>query len=424
MSPSRSRRITLVVLSALALAILVAASATAATRGHLDPSFGKGGRLEVKSELQKGRELGQVAPTVGGPIYFTEDTYVCREGGRAPCRDKERLRRFEPDGRVDRSYAPGSDVFPGLVQEVELIADSNGLPVFGWERDHRVYLRRLLPSGRLDPRFGDGGTVTLRCRCALEGFEATADGGLLVSASVRRQLQKGREPESVAFLFEKLRADGSLDPRFAHHGVARVRAKTWNYAEATPGRGGSVFLTGGIKRHGSGPNYFAARLNQRGELDRGFGRAAVAAARGAYARDSYLWEELFAFPRRGGVELFASTTYGRTVVLGLRADGSLDPGFGKGGETQLRLDIADAADAGGGRLFVVGNHGSRWSVQMIDPDGNLDRGFGSLSLPGAYDEYGLWIYPDGPGRAIVVSPGESVCRQECPSEPRIYRVLD
>jgi hypothetical protein len=428
MPQAHSHRLTLLALSALVLAILISAPAAAGTptsaRGHLDPSFGKGGHVEVKSELQKGRELGQVAPTASGPIYFTEDTYVCREGGRAPCREEERLRRFESDGGVDPSYAPSSEVFPGLEQEVELIADSNGLPVFGWERDHRVYLRRLLPGGQLDPRFGDGGTVTLGCRCRLEGLEATGDGGLLVSAGVRRQLQNGREPQPVAFSFEKLRANGSPDPGFAHRGVAQVRAKTWSYAEATPGRGGSIFLTGGINRHGSGPNYFAARLTPHGGLDRSFGQAAVAAARGAYARDSYLWEGLFAFPWRRGVELFATTTYGRSLILGLGADGSPDPDFGRGGETQLHLDGAEAASAGGGRLFVVGNHGSRWSVQLIDRDGRRDRRFGSLFLPGAYNEYGLWIYPDGPGRAIVVSPGESVCRQACPSEPRMYRVLD
>ena len=444
MWPARSHPVKLVALSALALAILVPATvgagtrtvsalaearhavplgAAASARGHLDPSFGKGGRLEVKTELRKGRELGQVAPTADGPIYFTEDTFVCRKGGRAPCRDKERLRRFRPNGRVDRSYAPSGKVFPGLEREVGLLADSNGLPVFGWERDHRVHLRRLLPSGRLDPRFGHGGTVTLGCRCTLEGFEATGDGGLLVSAGERRQLQKNREPQPVAFLFEKLCANGSLDPGFARDGIARVRAKTWSYAFATPGRGGSLFLTGGINRSSAGPNYFAARLTPRGDLDRSFGQAAVAAARGAYARDSYLWEELYAFPRRQGVELFASTDQ-KSVILGLGSDGGLDPGFGRGGETRLDLDSADAASAGGGRLFVVGHHGFDWFVQLVDRDGRRDHRFRSLFLPGAYNEYGLWIYPDGPGRAIVVSPGESVCRQECPSDPQIYRVLD
>jgi uncharacterized delta-60 repeat protein len=418
---ARSHLLTLVALCAAALAILV--PTTAAARGHLDPTFGKGGHLVVKNELQEGRELGQVAPTVGGPIYFTEDTYACRNGSQAPCHFKETLRRFEPNGTVDPTYDPGNHVFPGQEQEVELIADSNGLPVFGWEREHRVHLRRLLASGELDQSFGDGGTVTLGCRCTLEGFEATAGGGLLVSASVRRAPRKGREPEPVTFLFERLRANGSPDPGFGHGGTARVRTKNWSYAAATPGHGGSAFLTGEINHHGPHANFFATRLTPRGSLDRSFGKAAVAAARGAYAHDTYLWEGLYAFPWRQGVELFSSA-FETTVILGLRANGHLDPDFGHDGETRLHLGVPAAASAGRGRLFVVGNHGYGWYVQLVDRDGRRDRRFGSLLLPGGGSEYGLWIYPDGPDRAIVVSPGESICRQECPSDPRIYRVLD
>jgi hypothetical protein len=55
-------------------------------------------------------------------------------------------------------------------------------------------------------------------------------------------------------------------------------------------------VTGQINRRHSGPNYFAVRLTPRGRLDGSFGRAAVATARGAYAHDSFPWEELYAFP--------------------------------------------------------------------------------------------------------------------------------
>jgi hypothetical protein len=422
-----------VILAALAISVilaLVAAPAGAGTspslRGHLDTSFGEGGVLEVKSELSEGRELGQVAPTVGGPIYFTEDTYVCRDGDRAPCRNQERLRRFEPDGAVDPSYAPGSDVFPGLEQEVDLIADSNGLPVFGWTRHRRVFVRRLLPTGSPDPAFGAGGTVRLDCRCTLEGLEPTEDGGVVISAFLRRNRQHaGGKAQPLTFVFERLRADGSPDPHFAHGGIALVHANNWAGALATPDRGAGLLLTGQFRSfRESGPNYFATRLSPHGALDRPFGRAAVAAARGAYGRDGFLWEELIAFPRKRGMELFATTSYGKSLALRLRANGRVDPTFGHHGEALIALDGASAADAGEGRLFVVGNRGYKWSVQLVDADGRRDRGFGSLVLPEGGSEYGLWIYPDGPGQAIVVSPGETVCREECPSEPRMYRVLD
>jgi hypothetical protein len=73
----------LVLLSVVALILLVPAPAALA-RGHLDPSFGKSGRLEVKNELHKGRNLGQVAPTVDGPISTSpkKPSSVAREAAR------------------------------------------------------------------------------------------------------------------------------------------------------------------------------------------------------------------------------------------------------------------------------------------------------------------------------------------------------
>jgi uncharacterized delta-60 repeat protein len=421
--PSRRLSFALLILSVWAVGLLAAGPAFA--RGHLDPTFGKNGLLVVKSELPEGKEMGQVAPTVGGPIYFTEDTFVCREGGTAPCRNKEQLRRFLPDGGLDPTYGPGSDVFPGLEVEVDLIADANGLPVFGWTRGHQVQLRRLLPSGELDPSFGDGGTVTLGCRCQLGDLEATPDGGLLVSATVSRSPGKGKGPRQVGVSFERLRADGSPDPGFARDGVARVRNKNWYYARAITGPKGRVYVTGQLSGRHGGPGFFATRLNRRGALDKGFGKAVSTALRKAYGGVySVLWEGLGVFPRPRGVELLASNE-GRTSILRTRADGQLDRSFGHGGEARLRLGYSEAADAGGGRLLVEGSRGGGgWYVQMLDSDGRRNHRFGTVYLPGAYGEYGVYIYPDGPGQAIVVSPGETVCRGSCPSDPRLFRVLD
>lgn len=422
--PSRRLSIALLVLSVWAVGLVAAGPAF--SRGHLDPTFGEDGHIVVKKELPAGKGLGQVAPTAGGPIYFTQNTYVCQGDGQS-CRYEEELRRFLPDGELDSTYTPGSDAFPGVEAEVTLIADANGLPVFGWTRNRQVQLRRLLPDGKPDPSFGDGGTVTLGCRCRLAGLEATPDGGLLVSAELLRGPGNGRGHRRLGFGFERLRVDGSLVPGlFPPEGVARVGDDDWYYPRAIPGSKGDVYVTGQLFRRNGGPDFFATRLTANGTVDTGFGRAVSAVLRKAYGGEySVLWEGLGVFPRPRGVELLA-TDGDRTSILRIRADGHLDRSFGHRGEARLRLGAADAADAGGGRLFVEGSLGGRgrWYVQMLNPDGRRDRDFGSVYLPGAYDEYSVYIYPDGPGRAIVVSPGETVCRMECPSQPRIFRVLD
>jgi hypothetical protein len=425
MSPFRlpyAARVLSIALLAFAGVAMSTGTGVALARGHLDPTFGDGGSLEVKTEIVKGRELGQVAPSPGGAIYFTEDVYVCTHG-RPPCRNREWLRRFGADGRIDPSFHPGSKVFPGLAHEVRLAVDTNGRPVFAWNRGHRVHLRRLLANGRVDRSFGHDGTVTLGCRCAVESLEATTRGSLLVVASMRRQLQDEFEPEPVGFTVEKLEEDGLPDAGFSGDGVARVGSEAWTSAEGAEAPDGSVLLTVTARDSDSNLYYFPKHLTPQGRFDVRFGRVAKATEEAVHIHSGrQWWEEVIAFPRPRGTEIFASTE-GKSEIFGLNADGSLDRAFGEDGETQLDLGFSFAADAGGGRLFATGYHRGSWFVQLIDGDGRRDHNFGSLFLPRAGNEYGLLAYADGPGRAVVVSPGETICRGECPSEPRIYRVL-
>jgi hypothetical protein len=56
-------------------------------------------------------------------------------------------------------------------------------------------------------------------------------------------------------------------------------------------------------------------------------------------------------------------------------------------------------------------------------DGSLDRRFGRVALPGAYNEEGLEIHSAGRGRALVLARGEQTCRSSCPSRPKLFRVV-
>jgi uncharacterized delta-60 repeat protein len=111
---------------------------------------------------------------------------------------------------------------------------------------------------------------------------------------------------------------------------------------------------------------------------------------------------------------------GKSLVLdGVRltrvnGDGSVDPGFGDGGKVKVTWDAMAAAELPSGKVLVVGvgSGGTHevmvWiTVEMLNPDGSHDRGFGEggslkLSLP-SFSEAprALEIAPTGDGGALV-----------------------
>ncbi len=71
----------------------------------------------------------------------------------------------------------------------------------------------------------------------------------------------------------------------------------------------------------------------------------------------------------------------------------------------------------------MGYKRGHYSVLRVDRGGLIDRHFGRVVLPGAYNEYGLGILRSGRHAAVVIARGESVCRYDCPSEPKLFRVV-
>jgi hypothetical protein len=114
---------------------------------------------------------------------------------------------------------------------------------------------------------------------------------------------------------------------------------------------------------------------------------------------------------------------GKGVAVRLRPDGSRDRSFGHRGVASFPFDLDDVVSDGAGGALAVGYKRGHYGVSRVDPGGGLDRRFGRVALPGAYNEYGLGILRSGRNAAVVIARGESVCRYDCPSEPKLFRVL-
>jgi hypothetical protein len=391
--------------------------------GHLDPSFGKDGVVDVTEDLGSG-SLGALAVAPDRSIYFTESSPVCYRGG---CPDRLRLRHFLADGRIDQRF--GQPSIARAMEGESLLVDPAGRPLMGWERHSGgggIAIRRFQPGGAVDRAFGDSGTVRLDCRCFFESLVPAPDGKLIVSGYWETKRRgKGVRVKSKWF-FARLKPNGELDRSFGRSGVIWLPQPAYfSPDQIVPARGGS-FLAGTrpLSHEASVP--FVTRLFDRGHLARRYAARTGRSLAGLpqTSRKSIGWEGISLIPRGGkGVDVYGFFYNGKGVAVRLRPDGGRDRSFGHRGIASFSFDLDDVVSDGAGGALAVGYKRGHYDVSRVDPGGGLDRRFGRVALPGAYNEYGLEIYASSRGSAVVLARGESVCRFGCSSDPKLFRVL-
>lgn len=406
----------------------LAAVPGAGAQGRVDRSYGSDGVVDLGAGLVGKRWLGDVAVAPDGGAFVAENRDVCSRGG---CPYNSWLKRYRPDGSLDRSFDPGTaPVATGTSYGAGLTVDSKGRPILSWNGARRrvVVVRRLRRDGRVDRGFGRAGTFVLDCDCYGASVAARPGGGLLIVAGHELK-KKGRSYSSyygTEWVFAQLRSDGSFDPRFGRGGIARMRMVGLSTPVATPAPAGSAVLAGEeccSERYPSLP--FVGRLLPRGGLDRRFTATAKRSLRGAPGTrlEDYGWNQVTPiFRSRGRIDFYVPTR-AQIVAFRLRRDGSLVRSFGHRGYRLIPLQYGDIAPDGAGGAFVVGYRAGGYQVRRVGPGGRPDRAFGRLPLKGAYNEEGLAIFAAGRGRAIVLARDESICRQVCPSDPKLYRVV-
>jgi uncharacterized delta-60 repeat protein len=245
------------------------------TGGHLDGTFGLGGRAPVPLDTLRDTPVA-VAVQADGKIV------VAGEG-----RDDEGPRlvvqRSLTDGQLDPGFgAAGAVTIPLTTKSrpADLLLDSTGritiaaplcckgssgapVPTEG------VSVVRLLPDGRPDGGLGGTGTVLVPTPGAKGEVRAAAlapDGGLFLG------VEEGAPPvESRIFTVDnvfKLRPDGAPDPSFAGVGRLRLFDRVGPFllsGLAADGEGRLVAVGGGEKGVG-----VVARLRADGGIDRTF----------------------------------------------------------------------------------------------------------------------------------------------------------
>jgi uncharacterized delta-60 repeat protein len=311
--------------------------------GSLDPGFGDGGI--VLSNVADGMAAEAMAIDSFGNVV------LAGPGDPARSRGVPRVARLLPDGRLDPGFG-GGDGIVDLPAEMTIGAVRTdrfgGILVAGThgeggrpDGDGEFAVFHLNRDGSPDLSFGEGGLVTLDL--SPEGHDEASDmmldglGRIVLVGGAWFPKGEGRNGTSGRFAIARLLPGGQLDASFAGHGY-KVLTVRKSGAYATAGAldvGGRAILAGR-----SGNQMAFAGISASGRLDSTYGKRGLALH---HFSESFTPGDIADDSHRRIVAAFESIgspstpQRGRFLCWRLRANGSLDPRFGRDGRAAVRL---------------------------------------------------------------------------------------
>jgi uncharacterized delta-60 repeat protein len=409
---------------------LLLQAGAALAQGHLDASFGRHGIVDLDAESDPFSAPGEVAMGPNGEIYVTEETDCFSEG---PCSVRVYLKRYQADGRLDRSFGAGRILVSTADRRGALAIDSAGRPLIAFEHEGGLLVLRFLPDGSRDPAFGEGGSSFVSCGCGLSSLEVgPSDRPLLIGSS---DLRRAGPFRGVVWTFARLRNDGQLDPSFARGGLLR-KAIPGYYDPAVSLRPDGVTTLYGLTCCRLPGVPFVWRMSRSGSLDGRYAAATKLSLHGlpGTRKHDIGWETISLVQQAGRKVLMFASGEGlegelQGLAVKLRANGSRDTSFGKRGIKSLGFEVTDATPDGVGGTLLAGylqlsKERTGEAVFRMRPDGRIDPSFGRVTLPRAGNQEGIEILSQGRGAAIVYDQGIPSCRESCEDDPKLYRVVE
>jgi uncharacterized delta-60 repeat protein len=294
-----------------------------------------------------------------------------------------RLFRIDADGSLDRSFGKGGRAGKGAydvtaLPDGKLLLADGGTPP-GEPSNSNAEITRLLPNGRPDPSFGNGGTVFIDFGGGYDEANTAAvaaNGDILVGGEMTTAVGRG---SNAVPAFARLHPDGSLDRSFGESGVAIIEGvyETGIYEVAPTPDGGIVGVTG-IEEHFGDELW---RLTADGSVDRSFGKRGRVSLFNGRA-DLLLHIEVLP----SGKVLLAGSEFGGAepaLATRLLPNGRTDRSFGHGGWAKAKIGgFVDAWTMlpGGDLLLAIsqesGNKRAAVGAIAFNSSGQLDRRFG------------------------------------------------
>ncbi|MDB5357813.1 MAG: hypothetical protein JWN24_4266 [Phycisphaerales bacterium] len=352
-------------------------SRTLLSAGAFDTSFGTGGNVDpgmnaylAVAHLPNGKAIAVLNPNhIGGYPRNTE------------------LARFNPDGKLDRSFGKAGFAAVTLsptLRAPAIVVQSDGRILLsdGFDGSGRVF--RFLQNGAPDRAFGDSGVVELAATAPfldIEGLAVQADGKVVVG---------GLSGNSNGFIVARLTRSGKLDPTFGAGGQVVTEFGSPSFptgsgvlpASLLVQKDGRITMAG----YANGSLTLAiARYNPDGKLDPTFGTSGLEILNDLPTpfTDRFDMSQQadgkLLVPLRGGV--------GR-----LTSSGAPDPSFGVGGVASMPVapmsvtQLQSVAVQKDGKIVGFGSSAvplvARW-----DTSGTLDPTFGTSGVVLAQTPY-------------------------------------
>jgi uncharacterized delta-60 repeat protein len=346
------------------------AAALPAARGHLDPTFGSGGKVTTDFGGNE-TALGLAVQADGKAVLAgtrldpgPSDDFVLARYTASGALDAT----FDRDGKVTTDFGGRSDGAGDLAIQADgkIVAAGSGVPA--QVRPLDFALARYNRDGTPDSTFGDGGKV-------LTTFEPTSiDRALAVLIQPDGKIVAAggtRTGSAGAFAVARYLPNGSLDASFDGDGLV-----------ATPISSGFVFdlalqpdgklIAAGWSNPG-GFDIAMARYNPDGSLDASFDGDGIVVA--SSFRPNGTYADHVVVLRDGKI------LTGGTGLVRFNSDGSVDRSFGAGGRAATDLGLVTPVLQPDGKIIAAGStqasgQYSDFGVVRLTAGGRIDPTFG------------------------------------------------
>jgi uncharacterized delta-60 repeat protein len=231
------------------------------SRGRLDPSFGRGGKvLTTFGPRSHASARGVLIQPDGRLVVVGDDlTDTRREGYSAVA-----LARYHADGTLDRSFGPDGRVVTKLFEyganAGAAVLERDGKVVVNASDAARSFLVRYSGDGKLDPSFGVGGKA-VASRRVLPLLALQRGGKFIVAGSVIAR--HGR-----AFYLRRCTQKGDVDSSFGRSGKVFTDFGSPAVANALAVQANGPIVVAGTRGF---TDFAVARYTSSGQLDGSFG---------------------------------------------------------------------------------------------------------------------------------------------------------
>ena len=394
--------------------------------GTLDTTFGRDGKRTTSFGINSTDEARAVILQPDGKIVL--GGYGNGTGGRDFA-----LVRYNTNGSLDNTFSGDGRAtldFSSTDEVYDLALQSNGRIVaagytvgFG---SGAFAVARFLPTGAVDPSFDGDGKQTVDFATSTDVATTVAiqgDGKIVLGGYFTNPLASFNRDFAVA----RLNGTGSFDNSFSGDARATFAVSSLN-DEATDlviQTDGKYVLSGYARPESNQQNNFVAiRVTSTGTLDNTFATGGILRQDLFGGSDDYAQTLIVQPDGRivlGGQSLVSSWQF---ALLGLTADGQVDPLFGSGqGSTNVpsgfkRQTFASALQVDGklvtAGLVEVTNLGQNILIQRFNTNGTLDTTFGvggsvinDFSPGYATNEYASALVIQADGKIVIAGPASS-----------------